>query len=152
MLTRDEVRGKLKLLDVDITARTLRRYEEQKLISEATRGLPGLAGRSTRYTEEVIYEAYAAWALMNGYNTGPGIFINEEKRKFSPTEVCLARCFSLNLNEDIKLLIDKKESYSSLDKLLEDPRVKNYLMYISEAWKANIQFAKELLPLFEEKQ
>jgi hypothetical protein len=158
LLTRDEVKEKLKILGVDITVNTLRRYEKQRLISEATRGLPGLAGRSTRYPNESVYEAYAAWALINGYNTAPCIpgadKFFESQPKFSPITVRLARNVACFKNEEIITLFTDEFGLSKNESstLLKDPRVSTWLAHISESWKANIEYAKNNLPFLEKKQ
>lgn len=66
-MTPDEVIQELQCMDVNITRRTLLRYETAKLIPTATRGGQGRGkGRITDYPLDAPSEAYAAYALLHG--------------------------------------------------------------------------------------
>ncbi|MCM0758123.1 hypothetical protein M7775_05975 [Sporomusa sphaeroides DSM 2875] len=66
-MTPDEVIQELQRMNVNITRRTLLRYETAKLIPAATRGGQGRGkGRTTDYPKDTPAEAYVANALLHG--------------------------------------------------------------------------------------
>ena len=114
MSTRDEVIEKLKSLGVEITTNTLLRYEKQELISQAKRGLLGIARRSTEYYETVVFEAYAAWALINGKYGNKAMQEDGLCPKISPEGVKSIRA------EANIMQMDMQNKYSDVNKNMTD--------------------------------
>lgn len=65
-MTPDEVLAKLELLGIKMTRRTLLNYEKWGLLPEPVRGGFGRGkGNFTHYPEETVWQAYAAWRMLN---------------------------------------------------------------------------------------
>ena len=63
----DEVLEKMKEVGITLSRPSLSRYEANKLIPQATRGGGGRGiGLFSNYPTETVFEAVAAWRLLNG--------------------------------------------------------------------------------------
>ena len=65
-MTPIEILAELELLGIKITRRTLLNYEKWGLLPEPVRGALGRGkGNFTHYPEEAVWQAYAAWRMLN---------------------------------------------------------------------------------------
>jgi len=98
-MTPDEVLEELNKLGINISRRTLLRYEENELIPKSKRSSLGRAkGRFTDYPEDTVTEAYTAYCLMkiNGY----------EQKEIRAVRAEVLRLIESFFTQDIHGLVD----------------------------------------------
>ena len=80
----DEVLFELKKLGIEMTRRSLARYEAWELIPEAVRGGLGRGrGRTSDYSKDAVGDAYVAWRLMNEFKYRKAEEIKELRKRVS---------------------------------------------------------------------
>ena len=153
----DEVLEKMKEVGITLSRPSLSRYEANKLIPQATRGGGGRGiGLFSNYPTETVFEAVAAWRLLNGDwgDMDTKKLFGDKSPRIPFEAVAVARTVAKAF--EVEKLSDSDSWSSELDQILiAEKALKNYnirsitakklIVMLASAWQDEFDRAKDVL-------